>query len=865
MGLERYQQKRNFSRTPEPAGKVRRHAGNGFVVQKHAATRLHYDFRLELDGVLKSWAVPKGPSLDPSERRLAVEVEDHPLDYADFEGVIPKGEYGGGTVLVWDRGTWEPVGDPRAGYAKGHLEFVLHGDKLHGGFVLVRLKDREGDRHNWLLIKRHDDEATGVDLTRERPESVITRRSIEGVAASADRVWHSDRAEAPGTAPRRGKTRARRRAPSLDPESFEGARRAPQPDFVEPELATLVRHLPDDAPLRYEVKLDGYRVLARVDERGRVALRTRKGNDWTERFPTVAGMLARLPVPALLDGELVALDDAGVSRFQLLQNALSSGREGRLVYYAFDLPWVAGWDLRGAALADRQRLLAELLGALPADERVVRPSEHVEGRWQDVYTQACRLGLEGIIAKDPASPYRGRRTPDWLKLKCKARQELAIVGFTDPRGTRSGVGALLVGYYDAGELRYAGKVGTGFDDATLRDLRARLAPHELEAPLVRPAPRRGRGVHWVEPTLVAEVEFTEWTADGLLRQPTFLGLRQDKSPRDVRRERPTEDEPDTRSPRRRPRATAKPDGGGDASARRTGKTSGASTPVLTHPDRVLFGERNVTKAELRDYFEAVAEHVLPLVSRRPLMLVRCPDGADGQCFHQKHVSRGMPAAIGRVAITESTGGKTSLYVEDAAGLVGLVQMNVLEVHTWRARVDALERPDELVLDLDPDPSLPWSEVVRSARDVRELLTGLGLTSFVKTTGGKGLHVVAPLAPEAGWQVLRSFARGVVDVLVRDAPDRYLATAGLRERRGRIFVDWLRNGRGATAVAPYSPRARADAPVATPLAWDELEPGRRPSFDVRTVLRRLARLRRDPWEGYGRVRQSLSGAARGAEA
>lgn len=864
MGLETYKRKRDFAKTPEPPGKVRRHAGDGFVVQKHAATRLHYDFRLELDGVLKSWAVPKGPSLDPSERRLAVEVEDHPLEYADFEGVIPRGEYGGGAVLVWDRGTWEPVGDPRAGYAKGHLEFVLHGGKLRGGFMLVRLKDREGDRRNWLLIKRHDEAATRLDLTRDRPESVITRRSIEGVAASADRVWHSDRAEAPDAPPRRGAARARRRAPTVDAASVAGARRAPQPDFVEPELATLVRHLPDDATLRHEVKLDGYRVLARVDEHGRVALRTRKGNDWTERFPTVAGMLARLPAPALLDGELVALDDAGVSRFQLLQNALSSGREGRLVYYAFDLLWVAGFDLTGGPLAERQRLLAELLGALPADERVVRPSAHLEGRWQDVYAQACRLGLEGIIAKDPASPYRGRRTHDWLKLKCKARQELAVVGFTDPRGTRAAVGALLVGYYDGGELRYAGKVGTGFDEATLRDLKARLAPHELETPLVRPAPPATRGVHWVEPTLVAEVEFTEWTTDGLLRQPTFLGLRQDRSPREVRRERPAEDEGDMTAnapPRRGRRAAARPNAGG----RGAGATPGAPAPILTHPDRVVFSERNVTKAELRDYYEAVAERMLPLVSRRPLMLVRCPDGADGGCFHQKHASRGMPAAIGRVAITERSGREPSLYVEDVAGLVGLVQMNALEVHTWRARVDALERPDELVLDLDPDPSLPWSEVVRSAREVRELLRGLGLTSFVKTTGGKGLHVVAPLAPEAGWPALRSFARGLVDVLVREAPRRYLATAGLRDRQGRIFVDWLRNGRGATAVAPYSPRARADAPVATPLAWDELEPGRRPSFDVRSVLRRLARLRRDPWEGLGRVRQSLGGAARGAEA
>ena len=827
MGLDLYRGKRDFTKTPEPRGGERSVRPHGFVVQKHAARRLHYDFRLELDGALKSWAVPKGPSLVAGEKRLAVQTEDHPLEYADFEGVIPAGQYGGGTVLVWDRGRWEPVGDPRAGYAKGHLEFRLEGTKLHGAWMLVRLRANEGERPNWLLIKKHDEAADGTDPTAARPESVLTGRRIEGVAASADRVWNSDEAKA--AAPERGGGRGppRTRGPSSrEIARLAGARRARLPDFVEPQLATLVETIPSDKEMLYELKLDGYRLLARI-EAGQVRLLTRQGHDWTARFPTIASMLRHLSGPTILDGEVVALDERGISRFQLLQDALADGREGDLVYYAFDLIFCLGFDLRAVPLRERKRLLARALEPLPAEPTAVRLSEHLRGDADEILREACRLGLEGLIAKPERGRYRPGHRADWLKIKCQTRQELVIVGFTDPKESRRGLGALLLGLRDErGELRYAGKVGTGFSAASLAALHERLRPLEVKAPAAHGAPRI-RGAHWVRPELVAEIAFANWTKDGLVRHASFQGLREDKPSARVRRERPAS-------------VVAPPSG-------------------LTHGERVLFAGTNVTKADLAAYYEAVGPWALPHATGRPLMLLRCPQGAAAPCFHQKHATRGLPAAIRRVRITESTGTHDSLWIDSDAGLLALVQMNVLEIHTWGARVDDVERPDMLVFDLDPDPRLAWREVVTAAQAVRALLQRFGLGAFVKTTGGKGLHVVTPLVPDVDWDSARSFARAITDVLVGESDGRYINTAAKIQRRGKVFVDYLRNGRGATAVAPYSPRARGTALVATPVSWEELEDGVRPSaFGIRSVPARLAGLSRDPWADFARAARSLRG-------
>jgi bifunctional non-homologous end joining protein LigD len=779
-GLRQYDRKRDFARTPEPPARAplrrrtRPSAELAYVVQQHAARRLHYDFRLELDGVLKSWAVPKGPSLRPADKRMAVETEDHPLEYARFEGTIPKGEYGAGRVVIWDRGSWQPIGDPHAGLRKGHLEFLLRGDKFTGRWHLIRMRPRPSDRgkKTWLLIK-------GKDAAARKP------------AASTS------------------------------------AARVRLPARLEPQLATLVDAAPEGAEWLHEIKLDGYRVLARI-ERGKVRLLSRSGQDWTSRMKPVADALPGLKVSsAVLDGEVVVLDAEGRSRFQLLQNALQK-QGAKLHYYVFDLLHLEGADLRQEPLWSRKQALRELFTRVSRSE-TLHYCDHIEGDGRAVLAEACRMGAEGIVSKLSAAPYQSGRTRSWLKVKCGMRQEFVIVGFTPPGGSRVGLGALLLGVRDdAGELRYCGKVGTGFSHELLGRLRKQLGALEQATPAVKDPPRM-KGAHWVKPKLVGEVSFTEWTNDGRIRHPTFVGLRTDKPASAIRVERPA------------------------APAERS-EVAGVR---LSHPDRVYFPDLGITKSELAQYYETMAERAVPAIANRPLSLVRCPDGIEKPCFFQKHLGRGVSDKVGRVVIEK--GESPYAVVEDLAGIISLVQFGVIEFHVWGSRADRIESPDLLVFDLDPDPSLPWRPLADTARVLRELLKDLGLVPFLRGTGGKGLHVVAPIQRRPSWEVVKSFTHAVAARLVQEAPDRYTTNISKRQRQGKILLDYLRNQRDATAIASYSVRRRPGAPVAMPLDWDELESRTGPPvFGLREAPARLALP--DPWRDFESSRRPLTAQA-----
>jgi bifunctional non-homologous end joining protein LigD len=671
--LAEYRRKRNFARTPEPEGKPRRKHGFSFVVQKHAASRLHYDFRLELDSVLISWAVPKGPSFDPGDKRLAMRTEDHPVEYGGFEGVIPKGEYGGGTVLLWDRGTWEPIGDAREGLHKGKLEFLLHGEKLRGSWTLVRIRGRDARQSgkSWLLMKHRDDEVrpgAEYDVTEDRPESVASGRAMNEIARDRDRVWHSNRSaseQEAAPAPKRGR-RVRRKPRDLA--CIPGARRAPLPQHVEPQLATLVKEPPRGDGWFHEMKLDGYRILARL-EKGKARLWSRNAKDWTERFPTVARAVEALAVPtAILDGEVAMLLPDGTTSFNALQNAHGNATAGELTYFVFDVIYLDGWSLTAASLEERKKVLNDLLAG---SSRPLCYSEHVVGAGEEFFRQACRLKLEGIVSKKRDAPYSPGRMRTWLKVKCQQEQELVIGGFTDPEGQRSGLGALLLGVYEDGKLRYAGKVGTGFSVEVAQDLRRKLDRlTQSTNPFGDKVPRMARA-HWVKPKLVANVTFGEWTPDGRLRHPSFKSLREDMAPREVVREKP-----------------AAPARGEEAIA--------IEGVRITHPDRVVYPEQGITKRELAAFYVSIADWILPHLLDRPTTLVRCPEGLGGECFYQKHTGQWAPPSLRRVKIQEKRKVGEYLVVDDLPGLVGLMQIGILEIHTWNSRFEHLEQPDRLV-------------------------------------------------------------------------------------------------------------------------------------------------------------------------
>jgi len=843
MGLKHYRKKRDFSRTREPRGrKGVAGTGNLFVVQKHAATRLHYDFRLELDGVLKSWAVPKGPSLDPAEKRLAVQVEDHPVEYGSFEGTIPKGEYGGGTVMLWDQGTWEAEGDPGQDYPEGKLSFRLHGEKLRGSWALVQMKDRESrPTKNWLLIKHKDTEAVAESefcIVEERPFSVTTHRSLSEIA-SAENDWS-------GPPPETDQ--------GPDPARLTNASKATQPEYIKPQLATLVDKPPTGEAWVHEIKLDGYRIIA-VIETGRITLFSRNRKDWTRKFSEVAEAMLAFPVKqAILDGEIVILRPDGTSDFQALQDLLQSGGTGRPVYYLFDIPHYNGYDLTRVPLLERKNLLQALIARMKPDMEIIRFNDHIKSGGREVYLQACRLAAEGIVSKDIASIYEQKRSRRWLKTKCLLRQEFVIGGWTEPSGSRTGFGALLLGYYETGELVFAGRTGTGFKEKTLRQMAAILRQIQQNDPPFRNPPSGvdARGIHWVKPELVAEVEFREWTKDKILRQASFKGLRWDKAPGEIIREFPA-----SRS-------------GGNKPLREAGPavSSGSKPPAahfvvagvrVSHPDKILFPEQGVTKLALAEFYAAIADFILPHVTRRPLTLLRCPDGRQGACFYQKHLKESLPDAIRTVPIREKDATEEYLVIDDIRGLISLVQLGVLEIHPWGSRDTDPERPDILTFDLDPGPGIGWPEVIEGARLLGNRLEELDLQSFVKTSGGKGLHLVVPIQPRALWKEAKAFARAVARDLVRLRPDRFTAEIKKIKREGRIFIDYLRNDRGATTVAAYSTRAGAGAPVSTPIRWDELDRTMTPArYRIDNLPKRLAALKKDPWPDFFQIRQTIPG-------
>jgi bifunctional non-homologous end joining protein LigD len=862
----RYRAKRDFARTPEPAphDAAVRSGPPIFVVQKHDASRLHYDFRLEHDGVLWSWAIPKGPSLDPKDKRLAVHVEDHPRDYADFEGSIPKGEYGGGTVEIWDRGIWTPLGDPAADLARGEMKFELAGERLHGKFVFIRLKPRAKDHNeNWLLIKEHDE--------HERPGGDVA--AMEG---EPRRVEQSP-AKRPLRSPPQASPRTKPAAPAGAPRSHIGAECAIPGDLPAtqaPQLASFTDSPPDEQGWISEIKFDGYRLLV-FKQGDTVRLTTRNGLDWTARLPSIAALIRQTaPHSMLLDCELVALRPDGLSSFADLQAALSAGRDGDLVLFAFDLLHLDGNDLRPCRLEVRK---AEMESLHIWNDRL-RFSDHIEGDAGPVRRQACSMGLEGIIAKRASAPYRPGRGSDWLKLKCAGREEFVVLGWTPPSRSRVGIGALELGFYDGdGALHYAGGVGTGFTDGELRALRIHLDEIATESPpeLLTSGEKVDRKIVWVRPELVAEVQFTGWSGAGRLRHAVYLGLREDKTAAEVVRPLPDPDVP--RAPlhpshsgmlvtapapqKSAPQKSAAQKQAPQKSAppqrpvlQRSVPPTAASASRLTHPNKELWP--GVTKQNLADYWTTVAEAALPGIAHRPLALVRCPDGTDGQHFFQKHAMRGMSPALRE----GECDGAPYLEFADAAGLQACAQMAAIELHTWGSAAADPGHADRLVFDLDPGEGVDWPTIVNAALDVRDRLAAEGLTPFCRTSGGKGLHVVAPLAPGADWDTVRAWCRAFAEAMERDSPDRYVATVPKARRNGRILVDWLRNGLGSTAIASFSPRARPGATVATPLAWREVSERLDPaSFTVASVPRRLARQKRDPWEGFAAAAQPLPAA------
>ncbi len=838
--LGAYRQKRDFAKTREPEGDVSTRAGKvrggSFVIHKHAARRLHYDLRLEHDGALWSWAVTRGPSLDPDDKRLAVHVEDHPLSYGGFEGTIPAGEYGAGSVIVWDRGHWTPEGDPDKAMAKGHIAFSLDGERLKGGWHLVRLKPRKGEsRDNWLLMKSRDEAASDRDILAEEPTSLVSGLTVEEVAdgkppkkPKAAKNTRDPAAKAAKTPPPKAASQAK----------AAGKRRTSglEPVFVPPCLASLRDQPPEGRDWIHEVKFDGYRVQA-VVAGGEARLLTRTGLDWTERFGSeLADACAGLPCEsAVIDGEVVVLNDAGVSSFAELQAALSEGRRQTMVYYAFDLLHLDGEDLTGEPLVARKERLAALLEG--ADPARLRYSEHFAEPGEIMLAHACRMGLEGVISKRLDVPYHSGRRGDWIKAKCTRSQEFVIAGYVPSKAHSGRIGSLVVAYHEDGALKHAGRVGTGYSGQVATALKRRLDGLRAERSPFSGKEGRQKDVVWVEPKLACEVEYRTWTADGLLRQAAFKGLREDKPAGEiVREDAPAADPAPTETPKRKKApAPAAP----------------ATSVVLSNADKVLWPDAGLTKEGLLAHYGAVWKRMEPLVVRRPLSLVRAPDGISRHSFFQKHASPGMGKAIR----TMKPKGETDalLYVEDFDGIAALVQMGVVEIHVWGSTIDDLERPDQVIFDLDPGEGVGMDAVREGALAVRDRLKGIGLESFVKLSGGKGFHVTVPLTPAADWKAVKGFSHDFARAMAATEPERYTATLAKKARRGKIFIDYLRNGRGATAVAPYSTRARPGAPFALPATWKEVEGGIAPNaFNVGDALPA-----RDAWAGFRAAAQPLA--------
>ena len=852
MSLVDYERKRQFEATPEPRG-ARRAGKNArpiFVVQLHHASRRHYDFRLQVGDTLKSWAVPKGPSFDPATKRMAVEVEDHPLDYAGFEGDIPKGQYGGGHVAIFDRGTWTTAGDVAAQLAKGHLRFELHGDKLKGGWHLVR-SGKPARQPQWLLIKQDDAWAGAVeadDLLEGVTSVPEARADADAGAKAARRPAGRKPTAAPASRPKPKSLRGKRIDWQAEALRLTGARKAPVPTRVpSPQLARLTDTPPGGEGWLHELKWDGYRLLCVVREGG-VRLWSRNALDWTDRVPELRDAVAALGLEdAVFDGELVAGGGARED-FNLLQQVLSGERQGQLRYVLFDLLHVAGVDLRGVPLVERKELLARLLDNPPA---VLAYSSHAIGDAGAAFKAAAAAGFEGIVSKRIDAPSHPGRSDDWRKCKAQASAEYAVVGYTPPKGSRSGIGALLLATPDPVHgWRYVGRIGSGFSDAQLQALGERLQGKGASTPTVH-VPENDtdlRQAKWLpKPAFVVEV-FTRGTGGrGLLRQASFKALRPDKSIAALH---------DSDVPTQPPQETGM--SASKATPRKPAARGRRTPPALTSPDKLLFPGEGIRKQDLADYYEAVMPWLLPEIAGRPLSLVRCPGGIGAQCFFQKHATPGLEL-VSRAPIRESDGGSEDyLVANDAASVMELVQFNSIEFHPWGAKANDVEHANRLVFDLDPDDAVAWREVIAAARQLRDFLRQAGLQSFVRTSGGKGLHLVVPLRPAVAWDRARGFAQAVAEAAREAEPLRYVATASKAKRKGRIFIDWLRNGRGATSVASFSVRARPGAPVSMPLRWEEL--GRVASghdWDIRNAMKRIKRWKAHPWAGIEKVRQTLA--------
>jgi bifunctional non-homologous end joining protein LigD len=911
VGLETYRKKREFNVTSEPRGRKQRGGGQRYVIQKHDATRLHYDLRLELDGVMKSWAVTRGPSLDPNDKRLSVHVEDHPIEYNSFEGTIPEGEYGGGTVMIWDRGTWEPVGDSHKGYAKGHLEFILNGEKLRGRWHLVRMRARPGDRRdqrhdNWLLIKAKDEEAKSgraADVLDAEPLSAVSGRSMDEIAAGKGkkRVWHSNRpagAAAKDPPKQSGRPQSQRefkaqlnalasvsKAPAGKSAACAKAKPAPKPAarsrarakpaaarvarksghasggglpaFVAPSLATLQTSAPSGKNWLHEIKFDGYRIEARLDH-GKVQLLTRKQLDLTHRFKPIAEAIKALPAQtALLDGELIVEDENGVSNFSLLQSDLKDGRSDRFVYLAFDLLYLDGRDLSREALTERKAALHRLLKG-ESRKGLIRYVEHFDEDGRVIFKHACEMHLEGIISKLRDAPYRSGRTDNFVKIKCHDEQEFVVAGFSPSAAMPKAVGALIAAFHEDGELRYAGRVGTGYTREAARDLWKRLEPLRIGKPLVAlPPDERRKDVVWVKPQMVIEAEFRGITHDGLLRQASFKGVREDKPAHEVVHEMPAAANSAAMAQRQPVRKSAKtkapPRSSGGDGNRKDVEVAGVR---LTHPDRVYWADAGVTKEDLAEYYVRVWDAMAPHIVGRPLAILRCPEGTAGECFFQKHIAQNIKQSSLRHVVKSKE--RDVIAVEKLEELIELVQSAALEIHVRGSRLDNLEACDRMVFDLDPAEDVAWKAVVAGAKEIRDRLAELKLKSFVKLSGGKGIHVVLPIA-DADWDTVKTFSGALAASMAADSPALYLAKMTKALRQGKIFIDYFRNSREATSVAPYSTRARAGAAVSAPLSWEALS--RTQSGHQFTLPDLNKRPGKDAWADIGKVRQKLPDLAK----
>ncbi|MGI1658907.1 MAG: DNA ligase D [Desulfitobacterium sp.] len=810
--LREYNEKRNFAKTLEPKGKKDSDEQLRFVVQHHLARKDHYDLRLEWQGTLLSWAVPKGPSYNTHDKRLAVRVEDHPLEYRNFEGTIPKGEYGGGVVMLWDEGLWEPRGNVEEGLHEGSLKFVLNGRRLKGKWALVRLKSKDREtKDNWLLLKEKDEYTKAEAGIATFTTSIRTDRSMLEIEAGAEvRITRNP---------------------------FERA---------EVQLAKLVAKVPDGEDWLYELKYDGYRILAFV-EGNRARLMTRNGNDYTGRFSGVATALINMAAgrAMILDGEMTVTDPEGKTDFQALQNYLKNPQEQSLTYIVFDLLALDGVDLRGRPLMDRKATLEALLKDAP---RSIYYSRHVIGKGKESFLAACEVGMEGIIGKKMDSLYSATRNGDWIKLKCEQRQDFVIGGYTLSDKKTSGISSLLLGIYEGEDFIYCGRAGTGFSERERKKLAEQFKSLQKAEPSFTeaPQPRSNERMTWLEPKLVAEIKFAEWTEDQLLRQASFKGLQANKDPRDIQREVIVKelDTPiglDTLKEWEKPMATK-------------GNSIDIAGIKITNPDKVMFDEPEITKADVVRYYEKVAELMLPYVGHRILSIVRCPKGISQTCFYKKHPG---PDNKGIITLPVTTGSgeiEEYFYIENKLGLISEAQMGTLEFHTWGSRIDELEKPDLMVFDLDPDEGMDLGRVRQGVRDVRSILTELSLNAYLKTSGGKGYHVVVPLKPSVSWEAFYNFARGIAEVMEQKWPDRYTSNVRKAKRAGKIFIDWIRNGRGATSIAPYSLRTRKGAKVSMPIAWDELDTIAPDSIDMAEALARMSRA--DPWQDFFQAQQKL---------